>query len=475
MRTLRLDVLGAAAILSWLVMLLAGYVTQLELVTRTGYVQSAAEVKLAFMAYEVDVARGDRQKLRADDEKLERLAAQEPAQRDNVARILALTASGDQAALDAQLRGAIEDEDRAMDQRSREIDGVRLRSAAILIAGALLSVVFGAGAYRILEAHREPLARAHREPGEGHALLEAVIESVRQGIIAVDSTRKIIAMNGAARAILGSTFPQDRMPSDWTGLLTVSREDGTPMTGEEAPLMRALRGEPPESTVCRVVPAGESHGPWVSVSARPILDEQGRGVAAVAALNDVTEQRAAAEQLRDLAAKDELTGLFNRRGFLANARARMEAARGIKAHMGLVYADVNGLKQVNDVLGHEQGDRIIVDAATVLRRVFRDGDVLARIGGDEFVALLPNLAPSSGESLLHRLMAAVRSFAGAEPRPYRLSISAAVTFVDWSAEETLEDLLARADRGMYERKRARAATSQPVIRAVEGRLPDDNK
>ena len=134
--------------------------------------------------------------------------------------------------------------------------------------------------------------------------------------------------------------------------------------------------------------------------------------------------------------------------------------------MALLYADVNGLKRINDELGHEQGDRTIEDAARVLRGLFRNGDIVARIGGDEFVALLPNFSPAAREPLLERLAAAIRSQAEHEMRAYRLSVSAAVTFMDWEAGQSLDDLLAQADRSMYERKRARAGLSVPLMRAA---------
>jgi diguanylate cyclase (GGDEF)-like protein len=117
-------------------------------------------------------------------------------------------------------------------------------------------------------------------------------------------------------------------------------------------------------------------------------------------------------------------------------------------------------------LGHEQGDRVIKDAAAVLRGVFRDGDVLGRIGGDEFVALLPNFAPAARDPLLERLAAAIRWHGERETRPYRLSMSAGVTFMDWERPQSLDELVADADHAMYARKRARAGQSMPVLRAV---------
>jgi diguanylate cyclase (GGDEF)-like protein len=213
-------------------------------------------------------------------------------------------------------------------------------------------------------------------------------------------------------------------------------------------------------------PSALDAGVWVSTAARPIRDVSGQIIAAVATLRDITEQRAAAERLRDLSSTDELTGLLNRRGFLAHANARVATLRRTKATLALLFADVNGLKRINDELGHEQGDQVIKDAAAVLRTVFREGDVLARLGGDEFVALLPNFSHAAREPLVERLATAIRAHIEREPRPFRLSISAGVTFMDWESGQSLDELLAAADQAMYTRKRERAGQSMPVLRAV---------
>ena len=126
---------------------------------------------------------------------------------------------------------------------------------------------------------------------------------------------------------------------------------------------------------------------------------------------------------------------------------------------------MNGLKRINDTLGHAQGDRVIEDAARALRNVFRERDIVARIGGDEFVALLPNFSPTAREPLLGRLQAAILAHEQ-EGRPFRLSMSSAITFMDWETDTSLDELLADADRKMYAQKRERAGQSLPVLRAA---------
>jgi diguanylate cyclase (GGDEF)-like protein len=330
----------------------------------------------------------------------------------------------------------------------------------VFTAGAVLTFAFGVGAFALLQAQRRELARQR-------TLLETILESVDEGIIAVDESREIIAINRLARSLWGGSAPRDQWPEDWRSALEATYEDGSVMKPEDGPLARALRGEPSAGVVYRVVPASEraveNAGVWVSATACPIRDKLGRTIAAVTTLRDITEQRAHAERLLDQSLTDELTGLLNRRGFHALANARIAEARRSRTPMALFYADVDGLKRINDELGHEQGDRVIQDAARTLREVFRGGDIVARIGGDEFVALLPNFSPAAREPLLERLGIAVGT-PGPEPRPFRLSMSYGLTFMDWDRGRSLDELLADADRGMYERKRA--AKSSPVLQAL---------
>lgn len=152
---------------------------------------------------------------------------------------------------------------------------------------------------------------------------------------------------------------------------------------------------------------------------------------------------------------DELTGLHNRRGFVALAEQQLKLAQRSGRCCALYFLDVDGLKAVNDTLGHAEGDRMLRAAADVMRRAFRESDVLARIGGDEFAVLAPNLPPEPPQAVLARLARAIRVYNQASTNPWALSISAGVARSDPGAEHTIEHLLSEADREMYGAKRSR--------------------
>jgi len=174
----------------------------------------------------------------------------------------------------------------------------------------------------------------------------------------------------------------------------------------------------------------------------------------------VTGHRQSEESLRklsvemeQLALTDELTGLRNRRGFLLLADQGWRMARRTRAKFLLVFIDLDGLKHVNDTHGHPAGDALIVGAAQVLTRVFRESDVIARVGGDEF-AVLALLDQSDGAvAISRRLRAAIDEFNQQAGRSFRLSMSFGIEELAGAADVSLETLLSKADRAMYGQKR----------------------
>jgi two-component system, cell cycle response regulator len=166
--------------------------------------------------------------------------------------------------------------------------------------------------------------------------------------------------------------------------------------------------------------------------------------------------RRSAERMQSLSLLDELTQLKNRRGFFELAQQALKVARREQQALALFFMDLNGLKQINDTLGHLTGDQSLRDAAGVLRATFRDSDIVARIGGDEFVALAHVQASRDIEALRARLRDHLQQFNIDHARPYVLDISIGTTSVEAHANEGLEAVIARADAAMYEQKQKRS-------------------
>lgn len=182
------------------------------------------------------------------------------------------------------------------------------------------------------------------------------------------------------------------------------------------------------------------------------LDLGGRtGVCVVA--TDLTERHRVQEALRSLSLHDELTGLFNRRGFITHAEQQLKLARRIDGQLLIVFADLDGLKQINDELGHQAGDDAIRDAADVLRHSFRESDILARLGGDEFAVLATGTDGHAVDVINQRLQACVDAHNACGTRPCRLSLSVGIIPYDPSRPAPVSELLTRADAAMYANKR----------------------
>jgi diguanylate cyclase (GGDEF)-like protein len=165
------------------------------------------------------------------------------------------------------------------------------------------------------------------------------------------------------------------------------------------------------------------------------------------------------DRLLQLALQDELTSLHNRRGFTLLAEQQLRVARKMKRSMLLFFADVDGLKQINDTFGHQAGDEALVLAASCLKKSFRSSDLTARIGGDEFVALTAG-ANCSLAAICRRLQKNLAMHRGAQRR-YRVSLSVGVARFDPDAAVSLKDLMAQADRALYaQRQQKRSAPRQ---------------
>jgi diguanylate cyclase (GGDEF)-like protein len=182
------------------------------------------------------------------------------------------------------------------------------------------------------------------------------------------------------------------------------------------------------------------------------------------AIRYARERHRLLEEISALSLTDELTGLHNRRAFLTMADQRLQLLERSASLCLLIFADVDGLKAANDTMGHEAGDRLLIDAARVLESAFRRTDLVARMGGDEFVVL----ADGANENDVHQVLAklqqqiALRNEEAAVGVP-RLSISAGVLCFTAGSSVKLNDLIAEADARMLVDKNTRRRPSGTYV------------
>jgi diguanylate cyclase (GGDEF)-like protein len=163
-------------------------------------------------------------------------------------------------------------------------------------------------------------------------------------------------------------------------------------------------------------------------------------------------------ELRTLAVRDDLTGLFNRRGFWASATQQLKLARRNNQGCLLFFCDIDNLKQINDSYGHAEGDLALMRAADALKQTFRDSDILARLAGDEFAVLALETSSQYQEAVLQRLQTRLEKVRSSEPR-YTLTISVGVARFEPNQPASLPDLMQQADQAMYDHKRHRRAAN----------------
>lgn len=157
--------------------------------------------------------------------------------------------------------------------------------------------------------------------------------------------------------------------------------------------------------------------------------------------------------LRDVLLVDELTGLYNRRGFTTLVEHHMRMAKRKKARIYLLFSDVDNLKLINDTFGHNEGDEALKRVSIILRDTFRDSDIVARVGGDEFIVIPLGTSQHEADTAAARLRDNLEVFNSNRERGYPLNISCGISYYDPENHFGIDEILVNADKAMYELKK----------------------
>jgi len=281
----------------------------------------------------------------------------------------------------------------------------------------------------------------------------AVLEAADTFILVLDSAGRILQINRAVELALGY------LNDDLHGRMFIS---ALPIRDVAEGLREDLRRLGQGGGACPF----ESH--WATStgerllihgSLAPLRDATGALSHIIVTASDVTQNRALEDELRAMSLRDDMTGLYNRRGFALLAEQRLKDSRRSDSTLAIVYADVDQLKSVNDAFGHSAGDIAIITCAQALEETFRESDIVARIGGDEFVVLAEaderelNTVSRRLDGKLHR-----RTADSGLRFPVSLTIGCAHSKPPHRV--SLDALLEQADAFMYESKHAAKSKSQ---------------
>jgi diguanylate cyclase (GGDEF)-like protein/PAS domain S-box-containing protein len=185
---------------------------------------------------------------------------------------------------------------------------------------------------------------------------------------------------------------------------------------------------------------------YLDVSFQRVKDSEDHHIGFVGAIRDVTEKVRLEKRLRNLSTKDDLTSLYNQRGFLRAIKKEMTLSRKLGLSLSLCFLDLDNLKKCNDTYGHLCGSRVIRETAKLLLQSVRPTDICCRYGGDEFVIIMPKTNKVQAQAAIERISESLN-------KHFRHKITASFGIADFSDDVvTIAELLARADRALYRAK-----------------------
>jgi len=223
----------------------------------------------------------------------------------------------------------------------------------------------------------------------------------------------------------------------------------------------------PEDTKCfeeivnKIVESGSSiqheykntkDGKYFALTLSPIKTK-GQVTAVTIISKEITKIKSMEEKLYSLSITDELTGLYNRRGFFTLAGHQLKSDKRNNRRTFLLYADLDNMKEINDTLGHAVGDVALVNFANILRLTYRESDTIARIGGDEFVIYPVGTTDDNAGIIANRLQHNIEEYNAKGENKFNLSVSVGVVHYNSESSHTIDELLAQADKLMYEIKK----------------------
>ena len=185
----------------------------------------------------------------------------------------------------------------------------------------------------------------------------------------------------------------------------------------------------------------------------PIMGKGNEPVAITVVSKDITELKHMEEEMRALSLEDDLTNLYNRRGFTTLAEQYLKIAKRDNKGFFMLYADLDNLKGINDKFGHQEGSYALTQVANILTDNYRESDIIARLGGDEFTVLPIAFDGDNLDTVISRLQYKIESYNSQSNRGYNLSLSVGTSYFDPENPCSLDQMLSKADEEMYKQKK----------------------
>ncbi|HEX6099172.1 MAG TPA: EAL domain-containing protein [Thermoanaerobaculia bacterium] len=321
---------------------------------------------------------------------------------------------------------------------------------AVSIVAVAASIV-----YRQLVAARA--ARIHNENGR---FARDILDNAGEGIVVYDRELRYVLWNAFMVEMTGLA------PADVLGKRVTDVFPNLAEQRVDEMLARALGGETVSSPdVHYYVPSTQRQG-WVSSVYRPYIGDDGETLGVIALIRDITERKAAEQQIEYQAYHDAVTGLANRHLFQEHLSLAVALAQRRHKQVAVLFLDLDHFKVINDSLGHSVGDGLLREVARRLKEAVRDGDTVARVGGDEFTIVLQDVShPREAAAVAQKVLRTV-----AEPMAihgHRLFVTTSIGITVFPDDGTdAETLLKNADTAMYRAKAEGRNTFQMSTREL---------
>jgi diguanylate cyclase (GGDEF)-like protein len=297
----------------------------------------------------------------------------------------------------------------------------------------------------------------------------SVLRNINDGVIVVDEAGHVLDINPAARSILG-LGPRTQTDPSWEQTFCCFDEDGNSYrNAHELPLVRARNGEKFTNQVA-IYRSPEQPDMLLSLNGQGLYDGNRDLIGGVVTFRDVTEQTHRTSELEKLAQFDELTGLANRSLFIEQLGRAIGRAERKSAPLATLFIDLDRFKSVNDTLGHDVGDALLVEVAERLRSNVRIGDFTARWGGDEFVVCLEDFgeATNAGAAAQKLLLVLSEKYMVGNSEVYATPSIGIALHPD--SGDSAERLVKAADVAMYEAKKRGGGRFQYYSPSLNARL-----
>ncbi len=291
------------------------------------------------------------------------------------------------------------------------------------------------------------------------SLAKSILEFIPDILFAVNTEGEVIVWNSTAEELTGIKKEEILGKGNY--------EYAIAFYGKRRPMLVdfALRGEKPDKflgyesvefekdTITAVTESAALRGRkrilWGK--ARRFYDSDGNVMGAIEVVRDITKIKKMEKRLRYLATRDPLTKLYNRREFEVLLLQEIEHAKRTGDPITIVYIDVDNLKKINDEFGHKKGDELLVKVANILKKNLRKYDIAARVGGDEFIVVLPGMHKEDAESLIRRIKEKAEK--ESERLPYNIDFSFGAAELHSGELHSAGKAVVEADRAMYQMKK----------------------